>query len=109
LRAISLVPDDAVVAATPRLSAHLSEREEIYALPLPFLGREAYGTDWSAEEMARRAKRVRWVVIDTDDRPIEFPLVAERILPLLPELGFHAVFREGSVIVFSREGERFAP
>lgn len=108
-RAVALVPKNAVVAATPRLSPHLSQRKEIYALPLPFLGREEFGADWSAEEMARRAKRVRWVVIDTDDRPIEFPLVSERLLPLLPQLGFHQVFRADSVIVYSRDGERVGP
>ena len=32
------IPNDAVVTASPRLSAHLSSRREIYAMPLPFLG-----------------------------------------------------------------------
>jgi hypothetical protein len=100
--AVALIPRDAVVAATPRLSAHLSSRREIYALPLPFLGRLAYGADWSPEEMARRARRVRWVLLDTDDRPAEFPRVAERVVPVLRRLGFVEIFRRGSVAVYVR-------
>ena len=101
-QAIALIPDGAIVAATPRLSAHLGQRREIYALPMPFLGGAEFGADWSAEEMARRAKRVRWVILDTQDRPIEFPLVPERLVPLLPRLGFHEIFRRGSVYVYRR-------
>jgi uncharacterized membrane protein len=100
--ALALIPDDVPVVASPRLAAHLSHRREIYALPLPFLGRRRFVTDWSPNEVERRARGVRWIALDTGDRPTEFQDAPERLLPLLPDLGFRAVYREGSVIVFRR-------
>jgi len=107
--AVALIPDLAGVAATPRLSAHLGERKEIYTVPLPFLGREEFGADWSAEEMARRARRLRWVAIDTQDRPNEFQDGPERVLPLLPGLGFREIFRRGTVHVYTRDASSSVP
>ena len=103
-KAIALIPNGAVVTASPRLSAHLSSRREIYAMPLPFLGRTEFGADWSASEMKRRAGRVQWVAIDTADRPNELSDAPERLLPLLPGLGFRRVFSQGSILVFERDG-----
>lgn len=100
--ALALVPSGVPVAATPRLSAHLSQRREIYTLPLPFLGRQEVGADWSDAEMAARADRVTWVVMDSADGRVEFPAVPERIPPLLVELGFRVVFRSGTVTVYKR-------
>jgi hypothetical protein len=100
--ALALIPAGAAVTATPRLAAHLSNRREIYTFPLPFLGRREFVTDWSQEEADRRARGVRWIALDTQDRPTEFPVGPERLLPLLPGLGFREVYREGSVIVFRR-------
>jgi hypothetical protein len=107
--AVALIPDLAGVAATPRLSAHLGERKEIYTVPLPFLGREEFGADWSAEEMARRARRLRWVAIDTQDRPNEFQDGPERVLPLLPGLGFREIFHRGTVHVYTRDASSSVP
>jgi hypothetical protein len=101
--ALALIPEGAAVTASPRLAAHLSQRQEIYAFPLPFLGRRELGTDWSEKEMARRARGVRWVALDTGDRPTEFQDGPERLLPLLPRLGFREIYREGSVLVLTRE------
>lgn len=101
-QALALVPPDAVVAASPRLTPHLSHRTEIYGLPIPFLGREEFGSDWSAAEMKRRAARVEWVIFDVTERPNEVPETPERIASLLPRLGFHEVLQRGTVHVYRR-------
>jgi hypothetical protein len=74
----------------------------MYTLPLPFLGREQLGADWSAEEMERRAAGVGWVVLDTNDRPTELLRTPELVAPLLPQLGFRRIFEAGSVSVWKR-------
>lgn len=100
--AASLVPDGAVVAASPRFTPHLSHRTEIYALPLPFFGREELGSDWSAAEMRWRAAGVEWVVLDVLERPNEVPDAPERLVPLLSPLGFEEVERRATVLVYRR-------
>lgn len=98
----ALIPDDVPVAASTPFAPHLAHRREMYTLPLPFLGRVEVGTDWSAEEMARRAKGIRWVIFDSSDQPTAFKRTSQRILPLLPKLGFRPIYREGSVSVWRR-------
>ena len=100
--AVALIPDGVAVAATPKLTAHLSQRQEIYTLPLPFAGREEVGADWSAAEMARRADGVDWVALDLVDRTAEFPQVSERLPPILEALGFDEILRRGTVVVYRR-------
>jgi hypothetical protein len=100
--ALALIPAGVPVTASPRLAAHLAHRSGIYAFPLPFLGRREFVTDWSEEDARRRAEAVRWIAVDTGDRPNEFPDGPERLLPLLPGLGFREVYRQGPVIVFRR-------
>ena len=101
--ALDLIPRHAVVTASNRLAAHLSHRVEVYAVPLPFFGGKEYGVDWSSEEMARRAGRVRWVAIDTDDRPNELPDAAERLIPVMERLHFRKVYERGSIRVYRRD------
>jgi uncharacterized membrane protein len=100
--ALALIPDGVPVAASTRVTPHLAHRRELYTLPLPFLGREVWDADWSAEETARRAAGVRWVLLDTNDRPIELERTPELIGPLLPRLGFRRIFEEGTVSVWVR-------
>ena len=100
--ALALVPDAVSVAASTRVTPHLAHRREIYTLPLPFLGREEVGADWSEDEMERRAAGVKWVVLDTNDRPLELPQTPERIRPLLDDLNFRRIFEEGTVSVWMR-------
>ena len=101
--ALALIPDDVPLAASTRVSPHVAHRREIYTLPLPFLGREELGADWSEEEMARRAARIRWVIFDTNDQPLEYPRTAKLMGPLLRRLGFREIGRWGSVSVHVRE------
>jgi uncharacterized membrane protein len=100
--ALGLIPDDVAVAASPRLTPHLSHRREVYTVPLPFFGREEFGSDWSQDDMTRRAGRVRLVILDTLDRPLEVADAPERLAPLLPRLGFRRVFQQGTVSVYRR-------
>lgn len=100
--AIALVPDGVPVASTPSFTPHLSHRENAYSLPIPFLGRERFGTDWSQPEMERRAARVQWIVWDPAERPTEMPNAPELLAPLLPRLGFREVFSRGTVRVYVR-------
>jgi uncharacterized membrane protein len=102
-QALALVPDDVPVAATARLSVRLSQRPEIYALPLPFDGAREMGTSWSRDEMARRVAGVEWVAMDEVDVPIHYERLAARVTPILLRLGFREVYRRGSVIVFRRD------
>jgi uncharacterized membrane protein len=98
----ALIPDDVPVAASTPFAPHLTHRREMYTLPLPFLGRVEVGTDWSREEMERRAGGVRWVVFDSSDVPTAFPQTRERIGALLPRLGFRRIYAEGTVSVWRR-------
>jgi uncharacterized membrane protein len=99
---LELIPDDEPAAASSHLTPHLTHRPELYTLPLPFLGREEFGTDWSERELARRADRVRWVALDTIDRPYELDDTPERLSELLPRLGFRELARRGSVAIYVR-------
>lgn len=100
--ALALIPDDVPVAASTRVTPHLAHRRELYTLPLPFLGRAVWASDWSEEELARRAAGVEWVVLDVNDRPTELQRTPELVRPLLPKLGFRRVFEEGTVSVWQR-------
>lgn len=102
-RAVAMIPDEVAVAASPRFTPHLSQRKETYSLPIPFLGREEFGSDWSQDEMERRAARVQWIVWDPAERPTEMPNAPELLAPLIPRLGFHEVARHGTVRVYVRD------
>ena len=99
---IALIPEDVPLAASTRLTPHLAHRRELYTLPLPFFGGEALGVDWSQAEMERRAAGVRWVIVDTNDVPLENPRTRELIGPVLERLGFRRVARQGTVSVHVR-------
>jgi uncharacterized membrane protein len=98
---LARIPPDAPVAASSLLTPHLSHRTEIYTLPLPFIWAD-FGSDWSRKEMARRARRVRWVVLDTSERPMELPRAPELLVPILQRLGFHEIDHRGTVRLFMR-------
>lgn len=68
--ALDALPDRAPVAVTPDLAAYLSQREEIYTYPEPFV-RLDWGASLSVAEYARRARHVRFVVIGLD-KPVEY-------------------------------------
>ncbi|MDQ3380634.1 MAG: DUF2079 domain-containing protein [Actinomycetota bacterium] len=99
---IVLIPDDVPLAASTRLTPHLAHRRELYTLPLPFFGGEELGVDWSQAEMNRRAAGVRWVIVDTNDVPLENPRTRELIVPILEDLGFRTIARRGTVSVHVR-------
>ncbi len=59
-----LIPDDAVVSASYRLTPHLAYREEIYQFPVPFRVL-LYGSDDSreGERLEARSERVEFVLL----------------------------------------------
>ena len=99
---IALIPEDVPLAASTRLTPQLAHRRELYTLPLPFFGGKEIGVDWSQEEMEHRAAGVRWVILDTNDVPLENPRTRELIGPVLERLGFRRIARQGTVSVHVR-------
>jgi len=98
--ALELIPDGIPVAASVRLTPHLSQRTEIYTLPVPFVAVDYYGL--TVGQLRQRAHRVSYVVLDTMDRPKEFRATAEVLPPLLARSGFREIGRFGSVRVYAR-------
>ena len=82
-RALDRIPPDAPVAAAPHLLPRLTHRTEVYAFPEPFV-RIDWANSLSDEELAERARRVRYVALTGDIKPIEYdqPIgpVVERLL-----------------------------
>ncbi len=100
--ALSLVPDDASVAANVFLTPHLSQRHEIYTLPLPFIFVD-YGGDLTPEDFERRARGVEYVVVDRANPPRELPNLASVLPPLLERRGFRLKLHRGSILVYAHE------
>jgi uncharacterized membrane protein len=107
-RALDVIPKDAPVAATLSLLPHLSQREEIYTLPEPFIPIE-WGGSLTPGQLAGRAKHVRWAAyirgdqvrrVTTREHPDLFPDVRETLL----RDGFVVVARAGPLEVFERRG-----
>jgi uncharacterized membrane protein len=104
-RALERIPEDAAVAATWSLVAHLSQRVEVYSLPEPFLSAE-WGTSLTAAELAERAGRVRFVVYrDLDVLPsggYSPPETLASVKRLLRRLGFVEIEGVGRVHILER-------
>ena len=98
---VRLIPDDASVAASQLMLPHLSQRRELYSLPLPFISVD-YGGDYSPTELEKRARDVQYVVLDGIDRPAQLPTEQVVLPPLLERLGFREIARHGSVRVYYR-------
>jgi hypothetical protein len=99
--ALSVIPSDAPVSASPHLLPYLSRRVEAYALPEPFVPLDT-GSPLSAEDFAKRARTVRYVAFLRGDLPEEFPGEDEAIDSLLAESGFREIARAGLVEVYRR-------
>jgi hypothetical protein len=107
-RALELIPPDVPVAATRTLLPHLSRRIEIYTLPEPFIPID-WGGSLTPEELAARAKRVRYVAYAMGDQVGTFytgPISEQRsvpdVRPTLRRDGFVVVAREGRVEIWRR-------
>jgi uncharacterized membrane protein len=70
-RALERIPGDAPVAAAPHLLPRLSHRKEVYSFPEPFV-RIDWANSLSDEELAERARRVRFVALTGDIKPLEY-------------------------------------
>ncbi|HEX9992348.1 MAG TPA: DUF2079 domain-containing protein [Acidimicrobiales bacterium] len=98
--AASMVPDDAPVSASLRVLPPLAERRQVFTFPAPYV-EDAAG---DPESEAERRAAVRWVVVDTTDRPT-WSDTAEEVYGDLAGLGFVQVDQEAGVEVWTREGD----
>jgi len=102
-RALSLIPASAPVAAAPELVSHLAHRREVYQLPEPYFSRPSNGEYWSDAELARRARRVRFVAYSLDVLDPYPRLQVERVPAILRRAGFVQIFSSHGVKVFRRQ------
>jgi hypothetical protein len=105
-RALEVIPKGVPVAATLSLLPHISQREEIYTLPEPFVPID-WGSSLTPAELAARAKHVQWVAyisgeqvrrFTTKEHPELFPDVRQTLV----RDGFVVVARAGPVEIFER-------
>ncbi|MGH3133082.1 MAG: DUF2079 domain-containing protein [Gaiellaceae bacterium] len=102
------IPPGVPVAATRTLLPHLSRRVEVYTLPEPFIPID-WGSSLTPDELAERAKRVRFVAYAEGDQVGTFYSgslgVARSVPDVRPTLrreGFVLVARAGKVQIFER-------
>ena len=107
-RALDVIPPDAPAAAVLPMLPQLSQRKEIYTLPEPFVSLE-WGSPLSDEELAERARRVRFVAYIEGEQARTFytgEIGTERAVPdarsLLRRMGFVVVARAGSLEILER-------
>jgi uncharacterized membrane protein len=105
-RALSVIPKNVPVAATLSLLPHLSQREEIYTLPEPFIPIK-WGGSLTPAQLDERARHVNWAAYIPGDQvrrtttkkhPEIFPDVRET----LARDGFVVVARAGPLEVLER-------
>ncbi len=100
------IPPDAPVAAARTLVPHLTHRVEVHTLPEPFIPLE-WGSPLTAEELAERAERIRFVAYVEGDQ-IGTILTGEDVeltpdvRPTLLREGFVVIARSGKVEIFER-------
>jgi len=100
-RALERIPAGAAVASVPRVLPHLSRRSEVYLFPEPFVRLE-WGSLLNAEEMARRADRVRFVVYAEIDLRRSFEGSARDVRQMLLREGFVVVASAGPLQILER-------
>lgn len=93
-RAVSLIPDGAVVSAFDSFVPHLTHRREIYEFPNPWQDHN-YGTP---ETFPPSPDRVEWVVVRTDTSPSNVELIDE----LRESDEFDVVYENSPALVLSR-------
>ncbi len=99
--ALDLIPPDVPVAAAPRFQPHLSQRLELYTPPEPFIPID-WGSPLKAPDYAERAARVRYVILNEDDKLFEYDGDVLDVVPLLQTAGFVLVLHEGQLRVYER-------
>lgn len=101
-KAVDRLPDDADVAASPRVWQLVGSRTDVYNFPAPWLGyrREAHN---DPVRLAERKRTTKWILVDTTDLAQWTPDRQDALTSLIPELGFCRVFEENGVKLFRRE------
>jgi uncharacterized membrane protein len=107
-RALALIPSNAPAAAVLPLLPHLSQRQELYTLPEPFI-QLPWGSSLTADELAARAKHVDYVAYIPGKQVGTFftgelgrkTAVAD-VRPLLDREGFVVIARAGPLEILKR-------
>jgi uncharacterized membrane protein len=94
-RAVSMIPDDAVVSATYDLVPHLTHRAEIYSFPNPWRSMN-FGIDG---EPRRSGARVQWIAAD---RRVFDDDTRELLQDFVDDKTFRVVFDEDDYVVLRR-------
>ena len=96
-KAVALVPDDAVVTATYRLTPHLTHREQIYDWPNPWV--ESY---WGVDDGYRLPDPsvVEWIAIDRQNVSEQHVDVLEELIA--PDGEFEVLLDESDILVARR-------
>ena len=97
-QALTLIPDDAVVAAQDRFAAHMGGRELIYVFPNPYSA--SYWGDGSLKgQRLPGAEEVEYVMV----MPAVLGDEAAKVYAALPQEGFELIFDDQGVVVWHRE------
>jgi uncharacterized membrane protein len=96
--AVTLIPDDAVVACRSRISTHLSHRVQIYDFPTPFYA-SYYGDDSMDRQRLPVADNVQYVL----DMPDRLSDVGARVfLALQQDEGFRQIYSKNGVVLLRK-------
>jgi uncharacterized membrane protein len=96
--AVALIPKDAVVAARPRMTTHLTHRAQVYEFPTPFYA-TYYGDDSMRGKWLPIADDVEYV-LDTPDR-LTGP-AAQVFDQLQQQEGFRQIFSKDGVVLLQK-------
>ncbi len=96
--AVSLIPDDAVVAAGDKFASHLTHRERLYVFPTPFSA-TYWGDDSQKGRRLPMADDVEYVL----DLPSILPQETLKVLSQLGAEGFSAIYEKEGVVLLMRD------
>jgi uncharacterized membrane protein len=102
--AVRLIPEDAVVSASFRLTPHLTRRPEIYTFPNPWI---AY--NWGvSDQNPRSPKRVDWIIIDRElySHAFEMGVRTEDLLKNIEASGCFTPVRDNAEVYVARRVSR---
>jgi uncharacterized membrane protein len=102
--AVTLIPNDAVVAARPRIATQLAHRQKIYDFPTPFYA-SYYGPSSLDTQRLPQSDEVEYVV----DFPERLSEVGSRVFMALQQTeGFSVIFDKAGVVVL-KKGQPASP
>jgi len=96
--ALSLIPEDAVVAAEDRFAAHLANRELVYIFPNPYSA-SYWGDDSMKGQRLPRAEAVEYVVV----APRGLGPEGAEVYGSLASEGFKKIFEKNGIVVLRKD------